>query len=112
MAENVAQLRRAHRAAPSTSRSLAAAAPHRVKVSIGAAVYPADGRTADELLSNGHLAFYRAKATSRGGHVAFESAIRQELEARLTLETELAHAVERNEFELFYQPQVHLATAG
>ena len=42
----------------------------------------------------------------------FENAIRQELEARLTLEAELALAVERNEFELFYQPQVRLADGG
>ena len=40
--------------------------------------------------------------------MVFESAIRQELEARLTLETELAHAAERGEFELFYQPQLRL----
>ncbi|MDO8401148.1 MAG: EAL domain-containing protein [Bradyrhizobium sp.] len=85
---------------------------HRLKVSIGAAVYPADGRTAEKLLSNSHLAFCRAKATRRGGHVVFESAIRQELESRLTLETELARAAERNEFELFYQPQVRLADGG
>ncbi|MGQ0684116.1 EAL domain-containing protein [Bradyrhizobium sp.] len=87
---------------------LAASRPHRVKVSIGAAVFPAGGRSADELLSNGHIAFYRAKAIKRGGYVAFENSIRQELEARLTLEHELAHAAERGEFELFYQPQVHL----
>ncbi|WP_156795997.1 EAL domain-containing protein [Bradyrhizobium icense] len=81
----------------------------RVKVSIGAAVCPADGRTADELLSNAHLALSRAKATNRGGHVLFEDSIRRELETRLTLEAELALAAERNEFELFYQPQFHLA---
>jgi diguanylate cyclase (GGDEF)-like protein/PAS domain S-box-containing protein len=86
----------------------AASRPYRVKVSIGAAVSPAGGRSADELLSNSHLAFYRAKAIKRGGYVAFESSIRQELETRLTLETELAHAADRGEFELFFQPQVHL----
>lgn len=87
---------------------LAASRPHRVKVSIGAAVSPAGGRTADELLSNSHIAFYRAKAIKRGGYVAFESSIRQELETRLTMEAELTHAAERGEFELFFQPQVEL----
>ena len=82
---------------------------HRVRVSIGAAVFPGGGRTADELLSNSHMALSRAKATRRGGHVLFEDAIRRELETRLTLEAELALAAERHEFELFYQPQLHLA---
>ena len=81
----------------------------RVRVSIGAAVFPSDGRTAAELLSNSHLALSRAKATSRGGHVLFEDSIRRELETRLTLEAELVQAAERSEFELFYQPQLHLA---
>lgn len=86
----------------------AGARQHRLNISIGAAVFPEHGRSADELLSNGHLALCRAKAARRGGHVIFERSIRQELEARLTLEAELVHATERGEFELFYQPQVHL----
>ncbi|MFB6451783.1 EAL domain-containing protein [Bradyrhizobium tunisiense] len=81
---------------------------HRVRISIGVAVYPEGGHNADELLSNGHLALSRAKATRRGSHVLFEAAIRQELENRLTLESELALAADRGEFELFYQPQVRL----
>jgi diguanylate cyclase (GGDEF)-like protein/PAS domain S-box-containing protein len=88
---------------------LAGARQHRIKVSIGAAVFPNAGATADELLSNSHLALSRAKATKRGGHVLFEDSIRRELETRLTLETELVLAADRNEFELFYQPQLHLA---
>jgi predicted signal transduction protein with EAL and GGDEF domain len=91
---------------------LAGVRVHRVKVSIGVAVYPHDGGHADELLSNSHLAFCRAKATRRGGHVLFRSSIRQEIETRLTLEAELALALERDEFELFYQPQVRLVDGG
>ncbi|HZR89828.1 MAG TPA: EAL domain-containing protein [Bradyrhizobium sp.] len=85
---------------------------HRVKVSIGVAISPDGGRNADELLSNGHLALCRAKTTRRGAHVIFEAAIRQELEARLRLESELVLAAERGEFELFYQPQVRLLDGG
>lgn len=85
---------------------------HRVRISIGVAAYPEAGRGADDLLSNGHLALSRAKATRRGGHVLFEAAIRQELENRLTLESELALAADRGEFELFYQPQVCLTDGG
>ena len=82
---------------------------HRVRVSIGAAVFPNGGDTPDELLSNSHMALSRARATQRGSHVLFEDSIRRDLETRLTLETELALAVSSEEFELFYQPQLHLA---
>lgn len=81
---------------------------HRVRISIGVAVHPEGGQSADDLLSNGHLALSKAKMTRRGSHVIFEAAIRQELENRLTLESELALAADRGEFELFYQPQVRL----
>jgi diguanylate cyclase (GGDEF)-like protein/PAS domain S-box-containing protein len=87
---------------------LAGSREHSVKISTGVAVYPEGGGNAEELLSNGHLAFCRAKGPRRGGHVLFDTSMRHELEARVTLETELARAVERSEFELFYQPQVHL----
>jgi diguanylate cyclase (GGDEF)-like protein/PAS domain S-box-containing protein len=86
----------------------AAAREHRVGVSIGVAVHPHGGQTADDLLSNGHLAFSRARATRRGSYVVFESSMREELETRLQRETELWLALERNEFELFFQPQVSL----
>ena len=88
---------------------MAGARHYRIRVSIGAASSSSAGRTADELLSNSHLALSRAKATKRGGHVIFEDGIRRELETRLTLEAELAVAADRNEFELFYQPQLNLA---
>ena len=80
-----------------------------VNVSIGVAVYPKDCETAEELLGNADLALYEAKAEGRGRYVFFEHRIRRELESRLSLEADLGRAVERDEFELFYQPQVNLA---
>jgi diguanylate cyclase (GGDEF)-like protein/PAS domain S-box-containing protein len=79
-----------------------------VAASIGVALYPDDCATAEELLGNADLALYRAKAAGRGRYVFFDRRIRSELEARLALEAELGRAVKRNEFELFYQPQVSL----
>jgi diguanylate cyclase (GGDEF)-like protein/PAS domain S-box-containing protein len=81
---------------------------HRMTASIGVALYPQDAQSRDELLANADLALYRAKGTGRSQHVFFHSEIRNELEARLSLEAELRRAVERNEFELFYQPQFDL----
>jgi len=79
-----------------------------VNASIGAAVHPEFGGTADELLGNADLALYRAKAAGRGHYMFFERPIRDELEARLLLEAQLGQAVERNELELFFQPQFSL----
>ena len=80
----------------------------RVNVSIGIAIYPKDCDTVDALLSNADLALYHAKAAGRGGYVFFEYDIRERLESRLLLEADLGRAVEKGEFELYYQPQVNL----
>jgi diguanylate cyclase (GGDEF)-like protein/PAS domain S-box-containing protein len=80
-----------------------------IAISIGVAVYPEHCGSAEGLLGNADLALHRAKAIGRGRHVVFDRVIRDELEARLLLEVELERAVDRGEFELFYQPQVDLA---
>ncbi len=79
-----------------------------ITASLGIAAFPMECRTADEMLSSAHLALYRAKAERRGSYVVFERSIRIELEVRARLEAELGHALERDEFELFYQPKVSL----
>ena len=79
-----------------------------VDVSIGAASYPKDCRTVEELLGNADLALYQAKASGRGRCVFFERSIRDRLESRLSLEADLERALQHDEFELFYQPQVNL----
>jgi diguanylate cyclase (GGDEF)-like protein/PAS domain S-box-containing protein len=82
----------------------------RATCGIGIAIYPKDCATADELLANANLALHRAKAEGRGKHVIFEHLIRAEFEARLLLEVELERAAEHGEFELYYQPQIDLAS--
>lgn len=79
-----------------------------VTASAGIAVFPRDCRGPDDLLGNAHLALHRAKSVRRGKHFVFQRGIRQELETRVRLEAELAHAIERDELELFYQPKVSL----
>lgn len=79
-----------------------------ITASIGIATFPRECRSADEMLSSAHLALYRAKVERRGSYVVFERSIRIELEVRARLEAELTRALERNEFELFYQPKVSL----
>jgi len=79
-----------------------------VRGSIGVAIYPDNCGSIDELLGNADLALYKAKAEGRGRYVFFNREIRNALEARRTLESELKRAVERQEFKLFYQPQLNL----
>jgi len=81
-----------------------------VTPSIGVAVYPDDGRQADELIQHADTAMYRAKARGRATYQFFESALAETAYADLVLEAELAQGLTRNEFELFFQPQVEATT--
>lgn len=77
--------------------------------SIGIALSPAHGRTAEELFGNADLALHNAKAAAPSLVRVFVPRLRQEVEARQTLDADLRGALERQEFTLFYQPQVNLA---
>jgi diguanylate cyclase (GGDEF)-like protein/PAS domain S-box-containing protein len=79
-----------------------------IRGSIGIAFYPAHAGNSQELLSNADVALYRAKAGGRQRHVCFDQGFRETLERRVKLETELKRALEREEFELYYQPKVAL----
>ena len=79
-----------------------------LNASIGIALYPADGITAEELLRNADTAMYRAKEGGRGRYVYFEERMNVAALARVSLERELRLAIERNEFSLWYQPQLDL----
>ena len=82
----------------------------RVGVSIGIALYPRDGLTAEELLRGADSALYRAKAAGRNTVRCHEQAAEQEDRVRLILEQDLRLALEREEFELAYQPIFNVAT--
>ncbi|MEO6277903.1 EAL domain-containing protein [Roseateles sp.] len=81
-----------------------------VTPSIGVAVFPEDGRQAEELIQHADTAMYRAKARGRATYQFFEPALAETAYADLVLEAELAQGLTRNEFELFFQPQVDAAT--
>ncbi|MFG6467730.1 putative bifunctional diguanylate cyclase/phosphodiesterase [Roseateles sp. BYS87W] len=81
-----------------------------VTPSIGVAVYPDDGRHPNELIQHADTAMYRAKARGRATYQFFEPALAETAYADLVLEAELAQGLTRNEFELFFQPQVDAAT--
>ncbi|MFM1814147.1 MAG: hypothetical protein RLZ98_842, partial [Pseudomonadota bacterium] len=72
--------------------------------SIGVALAPADGNTSQELLKAADLALYSAKADGRGNYRYYCASMNATLQMRRNLDSELRQALERNEFELFYQP--------
>ena len=75
-----------------------------IGTSVGIAMFPADGRTAEELVRNADKAMYHAKQTARGTFCPFNASIDYRLHERRVLERELRHAVERRELEVHYQP--------
>jgi diguanylate cyclase (GGDEF)-like protein len=72
--------------------------------SIGIAIAPQDADDGGTLLRNADLALYRAKEAGRGTYAFFEESLNQRAQQRRQLETDLRLAVERHEFELYYQP--------
>jgi diguanylate cyclase (GGDEF)-like protein len=77
----------------------------RTGLSIGVAIYPADGADAAALLANADAALYRAKQEGRGSIRFFEAEMDQRLRERRALQHDLRSAVERDEVQLYYQPQ-------
>ncbi|HWT42881.1 MAG TPA: EAL domain-containing protein [Sphingopyxis sp.] len=82
-----------------------------VGASIGFAIGPQDGATVETLTRNADLALYKSK--DRGGNVvaAYVASLHAQAEERRVMEQELRGALERGEFELYYQPVV-TATDG
>ncbi|MDX6244588.1 MAG: hypothetical protein QOE76_2311 [Frankiales bacterium] len=81
----------------------------RVGASIGIA--PAvESITSDELLRNADLAMYMAKAQGKGSFQLFAPSMSAEVAARHRLKADLELAVERDEFQVYYQPIIELAT--
>jgi diguanylate cyclase (GGDEF)-like protein len=75
-----------------------------IGVSIGVAVAPSDGSSAEDLLKNADLALYIAKGEGRGTFRFFEPEMDARIHNRRILERDLRNAVARGEFELHYQP--------
>ena len=81
-----------------------------VTASIGIAMFPGDGQDSESLLSAADAAMYRAKQSGRNAYQYFTTEITQRTRARAQVAFELRRALEREEFELAYQPKYDLAT--
>ncbi len=81
-------------------------------MSMGGAQYPRDGAESMLLLQNADAALQAAREAGGDCFVAYSIALNTRAQERLALETQLRHAIERNELELHYQPQQRLADNG
>ena len=81
-----------------------------IETSIGIAVAPEHGLVAHELLKKADLALYRTKADGRNGWRLFESHMEQAANERLAMAMALRESIDREEFELHYQPVVSVTT--
>lgn len=82
-----------------------------VSCSIGIALYPVDSLSADDLLKYADSAMYLAKRAGRRGFRFYSKELTSVAAANLQLESALRRAIERGEFELYYQPKVSLGTS-
>jgi diguanylate cyclase (GGDEF)-like protein len=78
--------------------------------SIGVAVYPKDGNTARELLSNADTAMYTAKNSGFNKFKFYDRKLNIDVLKRFDFENELSHAIEMDQLVLHYQPEFNLAT--
>ena len=78
--------------------------------SIGIAMYPADGSDVQTLTKNADMAMYLAKEDGKNGFRFFSSEIKAQSIERLTMESALRRALEREQFSLEYQPKVDMAS--
>lgn len=81
----------------------------RITASIGIAVYPDHAQDSENLIKYADVAMYQAKENGRNCYQHFDPSMNASSYERLKLETALRDALQRNELEVFYQPQVNLA---
>ena len=77
-----------------------------ITASVGVALYPDDGSESENLLRNAESAMHVAREDVGRKYHFYSPAMHTSVSARLALELELREAVERSEFELYYQPRV------
>lgn len=89
---------------------LSGAAMIHVGASAGIVLFPEHGEEVETLLQHGDAALYKAKAEGRGVYHYYTDELTDSARKRIECETRLRRAVANQEFEVYYQPQVHMQT--
>ena len=80
-----------------------------VSFSIGIAIFPEDGQTIDVLVKNSDMAMYHIKSHGKNGFEFFADNMKAVFHRQLSLENGIRKALEKKQFELFYQPQINIS---
>lgn len=78
--------------------------------SIGISLYPYDGEDSETLIKNAEVALYRAKEQGRANYQLYAPDMNEKAFERLAMENSMRRALEREEFIVYYQPIVNIAT--
>ena len=81
-----------------------------IGASVGISLAPQDGDTPERLVRSADLALYQAKSSGRGRYHFFETAMEDRAQARRKLELDLRKALPLRQLEVYYKPQVDIAT--
>jgi len=82
----------------------------KTSASVGISLFPQDGANMQALMRSADLAMYHAKQEQRGTIQFFHEDLNARMLERCRLEQELRHALENEEFELYYQPKIEART--
>ncbi len=74
----------------------------------GIALFPTDGETVEVLIKNADLAMYSSKAKGKNQYCLCSPEMKEEVLSKMKLTNSLYRALENNEFELYYQPQINI----
>lgn len=80
-----------------------------ISASVGIALYPGNGQSAEELLMNADAAMYHAKGAGKNGYSFFDASMNSNARRQLQLLQDLRIAVEQRQFSLHYQPKFDAA---
>ncbi|MCX8129982.1 MAG: EAL domain-containing protein [Clostridia bacterium] len=83
-----------------------------ITCSIGITIYPNDGKDGPTLLKNADMAMYTAKELGRNNYQLYEKNMNVRIMEKLVMENDMRRAIDRNEFVVFYQPQIDIATGA
>lgn len=78
--------------------------------SVGVALCPVEGLASEDLITRADTALYQAKNSGRNQYAVFESGMDAELRHRQLLDADLLPALENEEFRLFFQPRLDIAS--